>query len=185
VVSGWPNFQVVGYHDSISLSANATMLKKASTEPIRQDHLSANTLLVLFDGVIKSADIHKKPEVLHFGVSEPDDVNTKPYKRLRGLDDGVETDATIGADFKRVDDYENRSFRIIDVEPMARDLKKAIEQSLKEKIATIEQDKKLSAEQQAAKLKELKGLQIGRKKLSSAGFALQMIEGVERVRFST
>ncbi|MDX1520949.1 MAG: hypothetical protein R3264_04940 [Anaerolineae bacterium] len=146
VVAGWSDLQVAGYSRTFEISANEKSLEAAKLPLLRHERLSANTMLVLFDGVLKAVDLHQKPEILHFGVSEADDSHLKPYKRIRSTKTGEETGETVVADFK-----ENTTLRVIDCLAMEKDL--------------------------AAKLGQSPDL-------TSAGFALQMIEGVERVRFN-
>jgi hypothetical protein len=44
------------------------------------ERLSANVLICLFKGKIKTLDIHQKPETLHFGL-DSDDENKTFYKK--------------------------------------------------------------------------------------------------------
>jgi hypothetical protein len=46
---------------------NLLMIDK-KIELLRMERLSANVLICLFKGEIKTVDIHQKPETLHFGL---------------------------------------------------------------------------------------------------------------------
>jgi hypothetical protein len=171
VVAGWPELQVDGYRDVCD-----PQTRKDPTEqltPLRRDRLSDDVLLCLFtppspsqtrsgphEGVVHTVDVHRRPEGLHFGVSE--DEAGGCYKRPRNLRTGDELDQ-IPVPWKWLDPVPaspgepTREWRVLRVsgnEP----------QGLAELILD-------------------QVLREGR--MSSALFALQMVEGVERVRFTT
>lgn len=50
---------------------------------LRMERLSPNVLLCLFAGEVKTVDIHQKPEVLHFGFNRPGEGHSGYYKSLR------------------------------------------------------------------------------------------------------
>lgn len=80
VVSGWPNLIYDGYAatiegketlDAIDLQAHPKL------EIVRQAQLSSHVVLGLFRGQnpeqeLRTLDIHMRPEILHFGLNEPD-----------------------------------------------------------------------------------------------------------------
>lgn len=77
VVSGWPDLIVDAYDQSPDgdedLSGNRLPL-------LRMARVSSNIMLCLFDGLIKTVDIHLRPEAFHYGL-----VSCK-YKDLRDID---------------------------------------------------------------------------------------------------
>jgi len=93
VVSGWPNLEVEAYTQAVS--PNDEYLPKGITpvKRLRFDRLGEDVLLCLFDGEIKTVDIHEHAETIHFGVDAgADPTITKDYtKKLRNL-----TDWTLG-----------------------------------------------------------------------------------------
>jgi hypothetical protein len=125
---------------------------------MRQVHLSKSFLMVLFHGNIDVFDVHLKPEVVHFGVGEPDPRHKiNHYKELRNPD-GSERENTF-------------------VEP--------IPWKNSETAARTDGVVNISALANGDQMTGIKGIA---QKLKLAGispwqFALQMIEGVDRVRF--
>ena len=117
---------------------------------LRQDRLSANVLICLFDGEIKTVDIHQKPETLHFGL-DSDDNNTRFYKKLKNKN-GEQVNI------------------LVDPIPWKKD---------KKNIRTID-----ISQLQEAITTQLRNDQITFDLFTSAQFALEMIEGVEKVRFT-
>jgi hypothetical protein len=79
VVSGWPGLLVDGYNEVVNNDQPVDEDKKI--ELLRMERLSANVLICLFKGEIKTVDIHQKPETLHFGLDLDDEKKT--YKQLR------------------------------------------------------------------------------------------------------
>ncbi len=128
---------------------------------LRMDHLSSGVILCLFDGIVDTVNIQEHAEVLHFGV-EPGDV-PKPEnfnKSLRYID-GT---GTIPAG----SDIPPSIIEPIQIAPFFRP-----EGSTVMNIEGL-------ATQMGEELKEKVGFQ---KEFSSAQFALEMIEGVQRVIF--
>ena len=158
VVAGWPDLQVTGYRDAHNHPDHVA--QEATLPLVRRDNLSSNTIIALFDGNLKAADLHQKPEVLHFGVSEPDNIHPAPYKRLRDLKTGKELETIAGKSGKQVSAV------------ISADFKPADQTLLKQRLIDV------------SKMKNDLAAALALKTLTSAGFALQMIEGVERVRFN-
>ena len=141
VVSGWPGMQIEGYSDTTP-----------STEInlIRQERLSKNVLLCLFDGDLQTLDLHLKQEMLHFGVRLKTDGSGNYEKELRD-DTGSENPTyTVDVGF---------SNSVIDLDTLITDIQDAYDN------ATNGSDIAWSATPVSVHL------------------ALQLIEGVERVRF--
>lgn len=66
VVSGWPGLIVDGYDQAIT---DPTFVPgHAPLSCLRIDRLSPNVLFCLFEGEVKTVDIHLAPETMHFGV---------------------------------------------------------------------------------------------------------------------
>lgn len=152
VVSGWPGLLVDGYKIDPSQLPADDPLADPNRQPlpeddrcklIRMDRLSKQVLICLFDGLVKTVDIHLKPETLHFGLERA----TKPgtfQKELRDPD-GEETDIVVDVDV--TDD------QVVKIGALA------------DRIAsTTDVGSRFSS-------------------FTSAQFALELTEGVERVRF--
>jgi hypothetical protein len=73
VVSGWPNFEVEAYTQTVPVGDEYLPKGISPTKCLRFDRLGADILLGLFDGEIKTVDIHEHAETLHFGVDSGDD----------------------------------------------------------------------------------------------------------------
>lgn len=141
VVSGWPGLLVDGYNEVVNNDQPVDEDKKI--ELLRMERLSANVLICLFKGEIKTVDIHQKPETLHFGL-DWDDENKTFYKKLKNLD-GQQID-------KKVDNipWKDSEKRVIDINSLTDRIKEQVDNS---------------------------------SSFTSAQLALEMIEGVEKVRF--
>lgn len=141
VVSGWPGLLVDGYNEVVNNDQPVDEDKKI--ELLRMERLSANVLICLFKGEIKTVDIHQKPETLHFGL-DLDDENKTFYKKLKNLD-GQEIN-------KKVDNipWKDSEKRVIDINSLTNRIKEQVDNS---------------------------------SSFTSAQLALEMIEGVEKVRF--
>lgn len=141
VVSGWPGLLVDGYNEVVNNDQPVDEDKKI--ELLRMERLSANVLICLFKGEIKTVDIHQKPETLHFGL-DWDDKNKTFYKKLKNLD-GQQID-------KKVDNitWKDSEKRVIDINSLTDRIKEQVDNS---------------------------------SSFTSAQLALEMIEGVEKVRF--
>jgi len=158
VVSGWPQLQIEATDDVIigdaEISGDAK--PKSTLKILRQERLSKNILLCLFEGTVATLDIHLPPERLHFGFKEGEkdgrDVNdfTKPLR-----DPGTGVEIAKGA------------------EPVP--LKDCW-------VAAGGKNRVVSLANLAGKMAS--GLKKKSDPLNPAEFALEMIVGVERVRFA-
>ncbi|WP_424094385.1 hypothetical protein [Moorena producens] len=145
VVAGWPGLLVDGY-DKVVNNDNA-IPDNDKLPLLRMDRLSANVLICLFKGEVKTVDIHQKPETIHFGLdSKDDDGGVTFYKELKNQD-GQEIKAKV--DQIPWKDQDTRTINIAE-------FKQDIERELPNNTFTS---------------------------FTSAQFALEMIEGVEKVRF--
>lgn len=122
---------------------------------LRVEHLAKGVLLCLFQGHIDALDVHLKPEAVHFGVGMPDIRHPEMYKELRHPDGRQDSDA------------------IIESLPWRHRNGREIPQVLN--VKTL-----------ATSKTSPKGMRhaLGHPApLRPAEFALQMVEGVDRVRF--
>ncbi len=143
VVSGWPELLVDGY--SVIVPGNDFVPPgEDRLFMLRMERLSANVLICLFDGEVKTVDIHLKPEAMHFGVDAPYAAAPRFRKTLRDKETGEEIESQIAVPWK------DEALGVIDIG-------------------------KIALEMQAVRR---------RSSFTSAPFALQMIEGVQKVRFT-
>lgn len=112
VVAGWPGLLVDAYDRIIAGDEFAPDCEKLKL--LRMDRLSANVLLCLFEGEVKTVDIHQKPEGLHFGLDVPDTPDSPDtsefYKDLR--DENGEKSGKIPAECFP---WKNECKRVIDI----------------------------------------------------------------------
>jgi hypothetical protein len=142
VVSGWPALQVEAYSE-----------QKQAISLLRMERLSAGVLLCLFAGEIARADIHQKPETLHFGL---DEASQGSFSKTLRDSNGKKLD---GKEIKVKDEHwrpnasgnPDSSQRTVNVAVLARSMNRE--------------------------------LHPNDPPLTSAQFGLQMVEGVERVIF--
>ena len=112
VASGWPGLLVDGYdqvvdHDEFDPGT-------PQLDPLRTARLSANVLLCLFAGKVKTVDIHQKPEMLHFGLDRTEDPEHPFSKQLRN-DEGKSGQTIQPGDLP----WRDKSGRVIDLERLA------------------------------------------------------------------
>lgn len=96
---GWQVYEMRGKHEANvcridSEDHTGAHWRLVVTLPLlRKETLGSNVLLCLFQGHIDAVSVHLKPEAIHFGVDAPDTVHDHNYKELRhykeaGFDDG-------------------------------------------------------------------------------------------------
>jgi hypothetical protein len=139
VVAGWPGLLVDGYSKVVNNDDSTS--DKDKLELLRMDRLSANVLICLFKGEVKTVDIHQKPETLHFGL-DSDDGNNTFRKEFRDGSTPLPIDSTL---------WKEQSTRVINITELAKSIKNKL---------------------------------YNNSTFTSAQFALEMIEGVEKVRFT-
>ena len=90
VVTGWPHLGVEAYTQAIPANDGYLPKNVSPTKRLRLDRLGEDILLCLFEGDIKTVDIHEHPEAIHFGVETGDDPGdlTKYSKTLRNIENG-------------------------------------------------------------------------------------------------
>jgi len=81
LVAGWPGLRVDGY-DHV-FDTEGVVAEENKVELVRTARLSANVLLCLFAGAVKTVDLHLQPETIHFGVDVADDDPERYVKQLR------------------------------------------------------------------------------------------------------
>ncbi len=87
VVAGWPGLLVDGYDTAVA-DADSIEEKEGNLLPLlRMDKLAKDVLICIFQGEVKTVDIHQKPEAMHsgvdpFGVDEID--VTKGLRNAKG-----------------------------------------------------------------------------------------------------
>ena len=156
VVAGWPDLQVDAYAEP-----HPDLNTEPSTEKLkllRMERLSANVLICLFGGrgEALTVDIHQRPEGLHFGVSEhASHLGGHSYFKLPR---NLETGNELD---EPVEVPIDRNPDLPNGTPYR--YSRILIQELAESIR----------------------LAAGRAKITSADFALQMIEGAQKVRFTT
>ncbi|MBO3457950.1 hypothetical protein G7B40_036460 [Aetokthonos hydrillicola Thurmond2011] len=143
VVAGWPGLIIDGYNKVID--NNSSISDQDKLPILRQDRLSANVLICLFKGEVKTLQIHLKPETLHFGL-DFDSIKKTFSKQLKDLN-GQQTNILLDNISWKNNDAATRT---LDINQLAANIK--------------------------AKLKT--------NSFTSAEFALEMIEGVDKVSFS-
>jgi hypothetical protein len=159
VVSGWPSLVVEAY-DQRDPDKGGEQKKL-----LRAERLSANILLCLFEGEVERIEIHQKPETLHFGldVHEPDEkISVGYYKTLR--------------------DDQGRPI----IEAQSPPLNVAAGQPIKIEIgpgSTVWQQESQRSISVSNLARAIQDHLPSAGAFTSAQFALQMIEGVEKVVF--
>ena len=152
VVAGWPGLLVDGYGEVVD--NDDSIPDKDKLELLRMDRLSANVLICLFKGEVKTVDIHQKPETLHFGL-DSDDGGETFYKKLKDSDGNSLTDNNNIDVTVNLIPWKAQDTRTLNIDQLKKDIEI-----------------------------ELKKSNISFPSFTSAQFALEMIEGVEKVRFT-
>ena len=129
---------------------------------LRMARLSANVLICLFEGVVKTVDLHLKPETLHFGIESKittgsdDKKHVQYYQKLKSLPgrnlEGEENEIKIkwkNNDGNAEDFNQESRSQVINIKDLVEDIRKNLKQE----------------------------------SLSSAEFAFEMISVTEKVRF--
>ena len=91
VVTGWPNLGVEAYTEALSNDAARLLQEASPTTRLRFDRVGDDVLVCLFEGEIKTVDIHEHPETIHFGVDPGSDPSKLAgyTKTLRDKNTGV------------------------------------------------------------------------------------------------
>ncbi len=157
VVAGWPHLLVDGYRiapptgdtdQNYELDDELPDPAINKLDLLDSRRLSENILLCLFDGEVKTVDIHQKPEALHCGFSftKKVDNTVRYYKYLRDASGDEDKDnPPIDIEWK------DAEARVIDINAFSTTMRDQLEREIDN--------------------------------YSAAAFAMQMMEGVQRVRF--
>ncbi|MFY0576652.1 hypothetical protein ACN28S_22000 [Cystobacter fuscus] len=146
VVSGWPDLLVEAYNERVE-DEDFLPTDKQTLPPIRIEKLSKDVLLGLFEGELKTLDVHQKPEAMHFGLDAQQDGGSANYsKNLRNPESGA-GDEELLIDAVPWRDGERGPVDVV-----------GLSEAMRGKLGQ-------------------------QKSFTSAPFALQMIEGVQKVRF--
>lgn len=138
----------------VERSGDEFLLRIDNKLPIlRFERLSPNVLLCLFAGEIKTIDIHQKPEALHFGCNRSDEGYNRELKTETG---GEKPGCVVPIPWKNDGKKELNTKRVISIT--------SLNNSILEKLHPSSPEEKIKA-------------------MTSARFALQMTEGVQKVRF--
>jgi len=181
VVSGWPGLLVDGYDRAIAPDDPAKALRNDShldetlypkLKCCRMERLGKDVLLCLFEGSVKMIDVHLSPETLHFGLDVPDeDIKndvTKLIKKLR-QDDGETSEQPPLAMEKLI----GSKSRVINFKELAKQL---YNQLPTDKPASTSSNSDAADSDAAEK-------PLFENTLNPAKFALEMVAGVDLVRF--
>lgn len=130
LVAGWPGLLVDGY-DHV-FDTEGVVAEEQQVALVRMARLSANVLLCLFAGAVKTVDLYLQPETLHFGVDVADDDPERYIKRLRsptGENDGPTVDPL---------PWRSDSQRVLDMDALADYLPNRMRQPAAFAVAMIE-----------------------------------------------
>lgn len=157
VVAGFPDLRIAGYNLELTESNRVlTNLPSHAQCPIlRTERISDTVLICLFEGEITAIDLSLKPEALHFGLA---------------LDESTDL-STAGSFYKNLKDQQGRELKQSKL--------KSIELDQKQLIINISK----LAQAIQAQLKETQVLDPSQT-LTAAQFALQIVEGIDKVRFT-
>lgn len=168
VVTGYPDIQVLGYTSDLNDTSAHT---DDGIAPTVQRKLSDKVMLCLFEGSeIKTADLFLRPKALHFGLKKVTDgdndvVYEKDLKDVNGEEITSLDDNNNPVSFTTAAEYWHgeRDNRVMNIEELAN----AIQTALIDPNTPISDDSKAEFAT-----------------FTSADFALEMTEGVPRVRYS-
>lgn len=156
LVAGYPGLQVLGYASTFGDADNPD--EDTALTAVRKEKLSDNLLLCIFEGDVRTVDFFQKPDVLNFGL-DSDGVNFA--KQLRKANGANLPDNHAPFELKN-EHWRDKAMRVVNFATIADGMK------------TLLLD---SAAVPAADKDEFR-------EFTSADFAMEMLEGVERVRFA-
>jgi hypothetical protein len=149
---------------------------------LRMERLSPNVLLCMFAGNIQTVDIHQKPEALHFGFNRTEDEPVTYFKELKSHIGGELPECNVEIPL-RTGDYKG----VVEIQKLNND----IQQKMKE-FGGIDSHKLPSEALRLIAVDSvgepnveifLEAFKKAAESATSAQFALQMTEGVQKVRF--
>ncbi len=187
VVAGFPDLMIDGYHLAVSDdnrdSPNLPSKNKLSI--LRRERLSDHTLICLFDGEVNAIDLSLKPEALHFGltVDENDGALPAAHQATPSEEENGAKNNTVFIPPGSTQSLGQRDFH--------KNLKNNKGQELKDNSGqkALNQKIKISCKQERLSLNMTQLAQsmetiLGERTFTSAQFALQMVEGIDKVRFT-
>ena len=160
LVSGYPGLQILGFSGTVPGNAGED---HASCLPVvRMERLSDEILLCIFEGDIHTLDFFQKPDVLHFGV---DSDGTNYSKQLRRADGSNLPPSAEAFTFTDVEFWHDKTLRVANFDKMAVSAATSLKATLITELGKLSED---SSEFDV---------------FTSADFAMEMLEGAEKVRF--
>ncbi len=156
LVAGYPGVQVLGYPQVFGDADNPD--EDMALRLARREKLSSDVLLCIFEGDVATVDFFQKPDVLHFGLDSAGDSFAKQLRKANGsnLDDSVPSFELSERHFH------DTGLRLVNFSVVADDIQSMLLRSP----LVPPSDKAEFAD------------------FTSADFAMEMLEGVERVRFA-
>lgn len=103
VVNGWPHLGVEAYTKAVP--GNGDIPKETpKAQCLRFDRVGEDLLLCIFEGEIKTIDIHEHPDTIHFGVETGDPSKIATYKKaFRNVGDPGKVGQPLDLDWKSTD----------------------------------------------------------------------------------
>ena len=158
LVSGYPGLQILGYAGRFGDADNPD--EDTALPVARMERISDQVLLCIFKGDVNTVDFFQKPDVLHFGL-DSDGVNYS--KQLRKATGANVPDSTPPFTLVDAQHWHNKALRVLNFATMATSTTSSLRKSL----------------QQVLIATEFTEFNV----FTSADFAMEMLEGAERVRF--
>ncbi len=158
LVAGYPGLQVLGYAPIFGDADNPD--EDTALSIARIERLSDNVLLCIFEGDVGTVDLFQKPDVLHFGLDSDGGIFSKQLRKANGANLPDNVDAFTLSDDQH---WHNKDLRIANFNTMASATGNSMKTSLKKALTSGE-------------FEEFQNF-------TSADFAMEMLEGAERVRF--
>jgi len=162
VVAGWPHMELEGYNVA---GGGTTFVPQGVTKAnilplLRMERIAADTLLCVFAGQLKTLDLNEKAEVIHFGVAYEDGTGESEtrcyYKVRRDPATGDEYSVNLATDNFCTSDPNGHWVTVPFINPASGLID----------IAQLKQALEVAA----------------RKEMAPNSFAVEMIEGVAKVR---
>ncbi len=150
VVAGWPGLLVDGYDTALANADSIDSTEGNLLPLVRMDKLAKDVLICIFQGEVKTVDIHQKPEAMHSGVDPFGVDDTEITKDLRNASGKLIVGSQISVP------WNNSEKRVINLVEFAENMKTWFNTDGGGESVT---------------------------NFTSAQFGLQMIEGVQKVRF--
>ncbi len=144
VVSGWPGLIIDGYDEAVADLDSIDETEANLLPLLRMETLAENVIICLFQGEVKTVDIHLEPESMHFGL-DADTVESRQWSKNLRDENGELMDEFLISPIP----WHNEDKEVVNLEELA--------QQMNEYLSLPE--------------------------FTSGQFGLQMIEGVQKVRF--